>query len=219
MSGSVVAKAAVAFGRGEPMRIEEITVRDPGPGEVRVRVAACGVCASDLHVWQTGEGITFPAVFGHEASGVVESIGPGVTAVTPGQPVVLAWIPRCGTCAPCRKGRTHLCTGLRTNKDDGSLSFEGAPLGRYMSISGFAELVVVNERAAIPVEVDLPLHSVCSVGCGVTASDCPRFRVRGSLGPEESSPLIRIRHGASSRLSWERRTASLLKAEARSRRS
>ena len=168
MTGALKAKAAVAFERGEPMRIEEITVRDPGPGEVRVRIAACGVCASDRHVWQTGEGITFPAVLGHEASGVVESVGPGVAAVAPGQPVVLAWIPRCGTCTPCRKGRTHLCTALQTNRDDGSLSYAGAPLGRYMSISGFAEFVVVNERAAIPVEEDLSLLSVCSVGCGVT---------------------------------------------------
>jgi S-(hydroxymethyl)glutathione dehydrogenase/alcohol dehydrogenase len=167
VSGGVKARAAIAFDRGAPLRIEEITVRDPGPGEVRVRIAACGICASDLHVWRTGEGIGFPAVLGHEASGVVEAIGAGVTEVSEGQPVVLAWIPRCGSCRACRAGRTHLCAAMRTDGDDGSLSFRGKSLGRYMSVAGLSERVVVRERAAIPVTEDLSLRSVCPVGCGV----------------------------------------------------
>ena len=158
----------MAFERGEPLRIEEVIVRDPGPGEVRVRIAACGICASDLHVWRTGEGITFPAVLGHEASGVVEAVGPDVREVTVGQPVVLAWIPRCGDCRACRSGRTHLCTSLRTNRDDGSLSMAGKPLGRYMSVSGLCEFVIVSARAAIPICDGVSLRSACSVGCGVT---------------------------------------------------
>ncbi|MCC6766589.1 MAG: alcohol dehydrogenase catalytic domain-containing protein [Deltaproteobacteria bacterium] len=168
MSAGLRTRAAVAFACGEPLRIEEVTVRDPGPGEVRVRVAACGVCASDLHVWRTGEGIGFPAVLGHEASGVVEAVGAGVTEVAQGQAVVLAWIPRCGRCRACRVGRAHLCAGMRTNADDGSLALGGAPLGRYMGVSGLSEHVVVHERAAIPVPEGLPLRSVCLVGCGVT---------------------------------------------------
>ena len=168
MSDGKQCRAAVAFERGGPLRIEEITVRDPGPGEVRIRVAACGICASDLHVWRTGEGIEFPAVLGHEASGVVEAIGPGVREVAEGQAVVLAWIPRCGVCRACRAGRTHLCTSLRTNNNDGSLSLGGQPLGRYMGISGLSEYVVVGERSAIPICEGLSLVSACSVGCGVT---------------------------------------------------
>jgi len=105
VSGSVRARAAVAPERGAPLRIEEVRVRDPGPGEVRVRVAACGICASDLHVWRTGEGVGFPAVLGHEASGVIEAVGSGVTQVSVGQPVVIAWIPRCGRCRACCAGR------------------------------------------------------------------------------------------------------------------
>lgn len=167
MSGWVRARAAVAPARGASLRIEEVQVRDPGPGEVRVRIAACGICASDLHVWRTGEGIGFPAVLGHEASGVVEATGPGVTRLVPGTPVVLAWIPRCGQCRACRAGRTHLCAAMRTHGDDGSLSLGGRPLGRYMSVSGLCERVVVGERSAIPVPGDLPLRSVCSIGCGV----------------------------------------------------
>ena len=168
MSGGIQCAAAVAFERGAPLRIEEISVRDPGPGEVRVRVAACGICASDLHVWRSGEGISFPAVLGHEASGIVEAVGSGVSEVAEGTPVVLAWIPRCGVCASCRSGRTHLCTSLRTNKDDGSLSLAGKTLGRYMSVSGLSQYVVVDERAAIPIGDGLSLRSACSVGCGVT---------------------------------------------------
>lgn len=161
-------RAAVAHERGAALRVEEVVVRGPRAGEVRVRIAACGICASDLHVWRTGEGIGFPAVLGHEASGVVEAVGPDVAGLSTGQPVVIAWIPRCGTCRACRAGRTHLCAAMRTNADDGSITLGGRPLGRYMSVSGLSERVVVGARSAIPVPHDLPLRSVCPVGCGVT---------------------------------------------------
>jgi S-(hydroxymethyl)glutathione dehydrogenase/alcohol dehydrogenase len=168
LSGGVRARAAIALDRGEPLQIEEVLVRDPGPKEVRVRVVACGLCASDLHVWRTGEGIGFPAVLGHEASGVVEEIGPGVTQVKEGERVVLAWIPRCGTCPACRSGRPHICSAMRTDANDGSLRLGDVTLGRYMSVSGLSERVVVGERSVIPVPNELSLKTVCSVGCGVT---------------------------------------------------
>jgi Zn-dependent alcohol dehydrogenase len=158
----------VVHERDGPPRVEEVRVRDPRAGEVRVRIAACGICASDLHVWRTGEGIGFPAVLGHEAAGRVEAIGPGVTETALGQPVVIAWVPRCGSCRACRAGRPHLCAAIRTNADDGSLSLGGKSLGRYMSVSGLAELVVVGERCAIPLPDELPLRSACLLGCGVT---------------------------------------------------
>ncbi len=164
----VLARAAVAFERAAPLRVEEVAVRAPGPGEVRVRMAACGICASDLHAWRTGEGITFPVVLGHEASGVIEAVGAGVVQLAVGEPVVIAWVPRCGSCRACRAGRTHLCAAMRTNAADGSLSLGGKALGRYMSISGLSELVVVGERCAIPVPRGLSLRSACLVGCGVT---------------------------------------------------
>jgi S-(hydroxymethyl)glutathione dehydrogenase/alcohol dehydrogenase len=158
----------VAFEPGAPLRVEDVAVRDPGPGEVRVRVAACGICASDLHVWRSGEGIGFPAVLGHEASGTVEALGPGVARVSEGQRVVVSWIPACGSCRACRGGRTYLCRATRTDADDGSLALGGAPLGRYMSVSGLSERIVVGERCVIPVPEALSLRSVCTVGCGVT---------------------------------------------------
>ena len=162
------ARAAVAHKRGAPLQIEEVTVRDPRPGEVRVRIVACGICASDLHVWKTGEGIGFPAVLGHEASGVVDALGDDTSELSEGQRVLLAWIPRCGACSGCRSGRSHLCAAMRTDGNDGSLRLAGTNLGRYMSVSGLSERVVVRTRAAIPVPDSLPLVTVCSVGCGVT---------------------------------------------------
>lgn len=168
MSDGVTALAAIAHDRGAELRIEEIRVRDPGPGEVRVRVAACGICASDRHVLRTGEGVSFPAVLGHEASGVVEAVGPDVAASALGQRVIIAWIPRCGICRACRAGRAHLCAAMRTDGNDGSLSLGGNSLGRYMSVAGLSQRVVVRERATIPVPTGLSLRSVCAVGCGVT---------------------------------------------------
>ncbi len=168
MSGGVRVRAAVAHERGAPLRIEEVLVRDPGPGEVRVRLVACGICASDLHAWRSGEGIAFPAVLGHEAAGVVEAVGSGVSEVAKGQPVVIAWIPRCGKCRGCRSGRTHLCAAMRTDGNDGSISIHGQSLGRYMSVAGLSEQVVVRARAAIPAPESLSLRSICPVGCGVT---------------------------------------------------
>lgn len=97
----------------------------------------------------------------------MEAVGPGVAQISLGQPVVLAWIPRCGSCRACRAGRAHLCAAMRTNADDGSLSLGGKPLSRYMSVSGLCERVVVGERSAILVPPSLSLRSVCSIGCGV----------------------------------------------------
>jgi Zn-dependent alcohol dehydrogenase len=167
VSAGVRARAAVAHGPGEPLRIEEVAVRDPGPGEARVRVAVCGICASDLHVWRTGEGIAFPAVLGHEAAGWVEAVGPGVVEPAPGRRVVIAWTPRCGRCRACRSGRPHVCAGITTNAQDGSLSLGGVPLGRYMNVSGLAERVVVPSGSLVPVPDEVPLGEACLVGCGV----------------------------------------------------
>ena len=167
MSGGVWARAAVAHARGETLRIEEVTVRDPGRGGVRVRIAACGICASDLHVWRTGEGIGFPAVLGHEAAGRIEAVGPGVAEPAVGQGVVIAWTPRCGRCRACRAGRPHVCAGITTDARDGSLSLGGVQLGRYMNVSGLAERVVVPAGSVVPVPDEVPLGAACLVGCGV----------------------------------------------------
>jgi S-(hydroxymethyl)glutathione dehydrogenase/alcohol dehydrogenase len=168
MSPGVRARAAVAHERGAPLRIEEVQVRDPGAGEVRVRIRACGICASDLQVWRSGEGIGFPAVLGHEAAGRVEAVGPGVTEFCVGEAVVIAWTPSCGRCRACRSGRAHVCAGITTNADDGSLMLAGRTLGRYMNVSGLAERVTVGAGSLVAVPEEVPLEAACLVGCGVT---------------------------------------------------
>ena len=167
MSGGVTARAAVAHAPGEPLRIEEVTVREPGPGEVRVRIEACGICASDLHVWRSGEGIAFPAVLGHEAAGRIDAVGPGVAEPGCGQAVVISWTPRCGRCRACLSGRPHVCAGITTNAQDGSLSLGPVQLGRYMNVSGLAERVVVPAGSVVPVPDEVSLGVACLVGCGV----------------------------------------------------
>lgn len=168
MSAGVRARAAIAHTPGAPLRIEEVRVREPRSGEVRVRLSACGICASDLHVWRTGEGITFPAVLGHEAAGRIEAVGPGVAEARVGERVVIAWTPRCGRCRACRAGRPHVCAGITTDAHDGSLALGGVPLGRYMNVSGLAERVVVPAGAVVSVPDAVALGSACLVGCGVS---------------------------------------------------
>ncbi|HZJ27959.1 MAG TPA: alcohol dehydrogenase catalytic domain-containing protein [Acidimicrobiia bacterium] len=105
-------KAAVIESVGVPLAIEELDLVDPGPDEVRVRMHAASICRSDLHVAETGEGLRFPAVLGHEGAGVVEATGEGVT-VEPGAHVVLSWTPRCGRCPAVSRADRNCATSSR----------------------------------------------------------------------------------------------------------
>ncbi|MDP6342381.1 MAG: alcohol dehydrogenase catalytic domain-containing protein [Alphaproteobacteria bacterium] len=162
------ARAAVAVERGKPLQVREISVRAPGSDEVVVRVVVCGICASDVHVWRTGEGISFPAVLGHEAAGVIEAVGDNVRGVGPGSRVLVTWVAQCGTCRACRSGRPQLCAAISTDGVDGSLTLDGEPLARYMSVAGLAERIVVPARRVLPVPDTIALDEACLVGCGVT---------------------------------------------------
>ncbi|MFD7638919.1 alcohol dehydrogenase catalytic domain-containing protein, partial [Streptomyces sp. NPDC059873] len=102
-------QGVVAPGRNEPVRVETIVVPDPGPGEAVVKVRACGVCHTDLHYKQGGINDDFPFLLGHEAAGVVESVGEGVTDVAPGDFVILNWRAVCGNCRACLRGRPQYC--------------------------------------------------------------------------------------------------------------
>lgn len=164
----LTARAAVAHERGKPLRVEEIAVRAPGPDDVVVRVVVCGICASDLHVWRTGEGVIFPAVLGHEAAGVVEAIGENVSTVAAGARVLVTWVAQCGVCRACRAGKPHVCSAISSDGRDGSLSLAGEPLSRYMSVAGLSEKIVVPARCVLQVPDEIPLDDACLVGCGVT---------------------------------------------------
>src|SRR5688500_17689046 len=106
-------QAAVLYEQNQPMRVESVQLDDPGPGEVLVKIAATGICRSDLHVINGEWASPLPIVLGHEASGRVAAVGPGVTRVQPGDPIVLSFAPNCGRCRYCVTGAAHLCATMR----------------------------------------------------------------------------------------------------------
>ena len=167
-------EAAVLWRPGEPVEILEIDVAPPRDGEVLVEVAACGVCASDLHVVDGDLPEPLPLVLGHEASGVVVEVGPGVDSLEPGDAVVLALVPSCGVCAECVRGRPNLCAQGAEMAASGTLadgtsrlSLNGTTLHHFNSVSSFARHAVVPESVAVKVRSDVPLETVALVGCAV----------------------------------------------------
>ncbi len=159
-------RAAVLRRPGHELEIVDADLRDPGAGEVRVRVDACGICRSDLHVADTGESIQFPAVLGHEGAGVIEQAGPG-SSLSVGDHVVLSWSPRCGTCPRCLEGAPNLCHQLTTSTDTGGLTLDGQALNSYMGLGCLVESVVLPQQRVVPMPADLPAAALCLIGCGV----------------------------------------------------
>lgn len=163
-------RAAVTRAFATAPVVEEVRLRAPGPGEVGVRIAACAICHSDL-IYQSGAwGGTLPAVYGHEAAGVVEEVGDGVLGVAPGDHVVVSLVRACGTCPSCLRGRPALCEGaaaLPTSLDPPLRTAEGEPLHQGLRTGAFAERVTVDASQAIPVPRELPLPSAALLGCGV----------------------------------------------------
>lgn len=165
--------AAVVFAAAEPMRLVEVDLAPPGPQEVLVRVGAVGVCRSDLHAWRDPHGL-FPVVLGHEVAGHVERVGPEVEHVVAGDPVVLSWLPYCGVCPTCQRGKPQLCPATFKSLFDGTLldgtsrlSYGGQSLYHYSLLSGFAEHTVVPARACVKLPTGIPLDEACILGCGV----------------------------------------------------
>ncbi len=161
-------RAAIVENREDALRIDEVELADPGPGHVRVRIEACGICRSDLHAIDGGESITFPAVLGHEAAGAIEALGHGVEGLTEGDRVILSWTPACGACPPCRRGEVQLCQGLRMSVgSDGPLTWNGRGVDRFMALGAFSEHVVVPTSMAIPIAGSIPATEACLIGCAV----------------------------------------------------
>lgn len=162
-------QAAVVSSAEADFSIEEVELDDPGVGEVRVKMQACGICRSDLSALEGKETIQFPAVLGHEGAGIVEAVGADVRSLKEGDPVVLSWSPACGACAGCKRGQPHLCESINmTTGGHGPLSMSGTGLDRFMALGAFCEHVVVPEVMAVPIDSQLePIHS-CLIGCGVT---------------------------------------------------
>ncbi|MFE5484949.1 Zn-dependent alcohol dehydrogenase [Streptomyces sp. NPDC056527] len=146
--------------------VDDLVVRDPGPGEVLVGVRAAGLCHSDLSVIDGTIPFPAPVVLGHEGAGVVEAVGPGVTHVAEGDHVALSTLANCGACADCDRGRPTMCRkAIGMPKQPFSLG--GTPLFQFASNSSFAERTVVKAVQAVKIPEDIPLTSAALMGCGV----------------------------------------------------
>jgi NDMA-dependent alcohol dehydrogenase len=189
--------AAVFRDIGRPLSIEPITLDSPGPTEVLVRVAAVGLCRTDYHVMRGERRVGMrPMVLGHEAAGEVESVGMQVTGISPGDHVVLTFIPGCGTCRWCRKGLHHLCAeGPRITQGpqlDGTYrrrDRSGVAVGAFCMIGAFAERTVVDQASVIVIDKDIPLDLASLVACGVPAG-VGAARHRARVKPGESVLVV-----------------------------
>ena len=161
-------KGVIAGAKGAPVRVETILVPDPGPGEVLVRVQACGVCHTDLHYREGTITNDFPFLLGHEASGIVEQVGPNVTNVAPGDFVILAWRAPCGTCRSCLRGRPWYCFASRNARQKMTRQ-DGTPLSAAIGIGAFAELTLVAAGQAVKVNPAARPEAAGLVGCGIMA--------------------------------------------------
>ncbi|MDE0607064.1 MAG: alcohol dehydrogenase catalytic domain-containing protein, partial [Acidimicrobiaceae bacterium] len=135
-------KGVISAAVGEPVAIANIVIPDPGPGEAVVAIQACGVCHTDLHYREGGINNDFPFLLGHEASGVVEAVGEGVTEVAPGDFVILNWRAVCGDCRACNRGRSHLCFSTHNAEQKMTLE-DGTELSPALGIGAFAEKTLV----------------------------------------------------------------------------
>lgn len=166
---TIEGRGAVVEAAGAPVRIEPILVQAPGPGEVRVRLEASGVCHSDHWAIRYGNwGAPFPMLLGHEGAGVVHDVGAGVTDVAAGDRVVLAWAVPCGTCAGCLRGMPRKCGHAWTQPPRISRASTGERLEGTLSLGTLATHTVVHAAQAIPVPESADLSRVCLLGCGVS---------------------------------------------------
>lgn len=156
----------VVFDGKQTQVVDDLEIRDPGPGEVLVAVAAAGLCHSDLSVIDGTIPFPVPVVLGHEGAGVVEAVGAGVTHVAPGDHVSLSTLANCGACADCDRGRPTMCRKA-IGRPGRPFSRGGEPIHQFASNSAFAERTIVKAVQAVKIPSDLPLTSAALIGCGV----------------------------------------------------
>ena len=161
-------QAVIARAKGEPVSIATINVPDPGPGEAVVQVQACGVCHTDLHYREGGINDDFPFLLGHEAAGVVESVGPDVTSVAPGDFVILNWRAVCGDCRACNRGEPWYCFNTHNATQRMTLA-DGTELSPALGIGAFAEKTLVAAGQCTKVDPSARAAAVGLLGCGVMA--------------------------------------------------
>lgn len=165
-------KAAVLVAPNQPLQVEDISIAKPGPHEVLIRTAACGLCHSDLHFIEGTYPHALPAVPGHEAAGVVEAVGSEVRTVKPGDHVVSCLSAFCGHCEFCVTGRMALCLGADTRRAQGDPARlsrpDGSPVAQMLNLSAFAEQMLIHEHACVRIDPEMPLDRAAVIGCAVT---------------------------------------------------
>jgi alcohol dehydrogenase len=176
-------KAAVLYAMGEaapyadsqPLHIETLTLAEPGRGEVLVEIVAAGLCHSDLSVIDSSRPRVMPMVMGHEASGIIRAVGPGITELAAGDHVVFSFVPVCGHCVPCAEGRPALCeNGARANTAGSLLSGErrftdahGHALHHHLGVSAFSQFTVAAQESVVKIDPEIPLEKAALFGCAV----------------------------------------------------
>jgi S-(hydroxymethyl)mycothiol dehydrogenase len=161
-------RGVIARSKGEPVEVTTVLVPDPGPGEALVAVQACGVCHTDLHYREGGIGDDYPYLLGHEAAGVVEAVGAGVTSVAPGDFVILNWRAVCGECRACRRGRPWYCFATHNAQQKMTLE-DGTVLSPALGIGAFVDKTLVAAGQCTKVDPAVPPEVAGLLGCGVMA--------------------------------------------------
>ncbi|MFJ9629250.1 S-(hydroxymethyl)mycothiol dehydrogenase [Streptomyces sp. NPDC091280] len=182
-------RGVIAPGKNEPVRVETIVVPDPGPGEAVVKVQACGVCHTDLHYKQGGISDDFPFLLGHEAAGIVESVGEGVTDVAPGDFVILNWRAVCGNCRACLRGRPQYCFNTHNAKQKMTLASTGQELSPALGIGAFADKTLVAAGQCTKVDPTVSPAVAGLLGCGVMAGIGAAINT-GNVGRGDSVAVI-----------------------------
>jgi S-(hydroxymethyl)glutathione dehydrogenase / alcohol dehydrogenase len=169
-------RAAVLEEFGKPLVVQEVDLAEPRAGEVLVRLAACGVCHTDLYTASGADPSGYaPTVLGHEGAGIVERVGEGVSSVAPGDHVVTLFSPQCRECVHCQSTKTNLCLAIREQQNKGflpdgtaRLARDGEPIRHFMGTSTFAECTVMPEIALAKVSADAPFEHACLFACGLS---------------------------------------------------
>uniref|UniRef100_A0A7S2Y0L0 S-(hydroxymethyl)glutathione dehydrogenase n=1 Tax=Fibrocapsa japonica TaxID=94617 RepID=A0A7S2Y0L0_9STRA len=192
--GPITCKAAVCWGAGQDLVVEEVVVGPPAAGEVRIKIISSGVCHTDEYTrsGKDPEGL-FPCILGHEGGGIVESIGEGVTTVAVGDHVIPLYIPECKTCKFCKSGKTNLCSIIRTTQGAGVMpngtsrfTCKGQPIYHFMGTSTFSQYTVLPEISVAKIAPEAPLEKVCLLGCGITTG---YGAVKNTMKVEEGSTV------------------------------
>ncbi|KAG4389613.1 hypothetical protein GLYMA_06G122600v4 [Glycine max] len=169
-------KAAVSWEAGKPLVIEEVEVAPPQAGEVRLKILYTSLCHTDVYFWEAkGQTPLFPRIFGHEAGGIVESVGEGVTHLKPGDHALPVFTGECGECPHCKSEESNMCDLLRINTDRGVMihdsqtrfSIKGQPIYHFVGTSTFSEYTVVHAGCVAKVNPAAPLDKICVLSCGI----------------------------------------------------